>query len=77
MSTGQGRVHRRTAAGGSATGSSEPGLLPLTVRLIDDSDGILFVLDGGKALRTAVKAVFGDKALVQRCRLRKERNVAD
>jgi putative transposase len=46
-------------------------------RGVDDSDGILFVIDGGKALRTAVKDVFGDKALVQRCRLHKERNVAD
>lgn len=46
-------------------------------RGVDDSDGILFVLDGGKALRSAVKDVFGDNALVQRCRLHKERNVAD
>lgn len=46
-------------------------------RGVDDSDGILFVLDGGKALRRAVKDVFGDKALVQRCRLHKERNLAD
>lgn len=46
-------------------------------RGVDDRDGILFVLDGGKALRAAVKDVFGDKALVQRCRLHKERNVAD
>lgn len=46
-------------------------------RGVDASDGILFVLDGAKALRRAVKDVFGDKALVQRCRLHKERNVAD
>lgn len=46
-------------------------------RGVDDADGILFVLDGAKALRTAVKDVFGDKVLVQRCRLHKERNVAD
>jgi len=46
-------------------------------RGVDATDGILFVLDGGKALRSAVKDVFGDKALVQRCRLHKERNVAD
>ena len=38
-------------------------------RGVDASDGILFVLDGGKALRSAVKDVFGDNALVQRCRL--------
>jgi putative transposase len=46
-------------------------------RGVDDSDGILFVIDGGKALRRAVKDVFGSKALIQRCRLHKERNVAD
>jgi putative transposase len=42
-------------------------------RGVDDSDGILFVVDGGKALRSAVKDVFGAKALIQRCRLHKER----
>ncbi|MDQ4096386.1 MAG: IS256 family transposase [Actinomycetota bacterium] len=46
-------------------------------RGVDASDGILFVLDGAKALTRAVKDVFGDKALIQRCRLHKERNVAD
>ena len=39
--------------------------------------GILFVLDGGKALRRAVTDVYGDRALVQRCRIHKERNVLD
>jgi putative transposase len=46
-------------------------------RGLDASDGILFVLDGGKALTRAVRDVFGAKALIQRCRLHKERNVAD
>lgn len=36
----------------------------------------LFVIDGSKALRAAVRAVYGD-ALVQRCRLHKIRNVCD
>lgn len=35
----------------------------------------LFVLDGSKALRRAVENVFGERALVQRCVLHKERNV--
>lgn len=39
--------------------------------------GILFVLDGGKALHRAVKDVYGTRAVIQRCRLHKERNVAD
>jgi transposase-like protein len=40
-------------------------------------DGLLVVLDGAKALSAAVREVFGDKALVQRCTLHKRRNVAD
>src|SRR5690348_1284617 len=38
---------------------------------------LLVVLDGAKALSAAVRAVFGDKALIQRCTLHKRRNVAD
>ena len=35
----------------------------------------LFVLDGSKALKKAVKARFGRQALIQRCRIHKERNI--
>jgi len=35
----------------------------------------LFVLDGAAALRTAVEATFGRRAVVQRCQVHKERNV--
>jgi len=42
---------------------------------LDVSGGILLVLDGGKGWRKAVRDCFGDLALVQRCRLHKERNV--
>lgn len=35
----------------------------------------LFVIDGAKALRSAIKEVFGDQALVQRCRQHKKVNV--
>ena len=35
----------------------------------------LFVLDGSKALKKAVKLRFGSGALIQRCRIHKERNV--
>ena len=35
----------------------------------------LYVLDGAKALRKAVKDVAGPRALVQRCRIHKQRNV--
>ncbi len=37
----------------------------------------LFILDGGKALRSAVDAVYGKNAAVQRCRNHKVRNVLD
>ena len=46
-------------------------------RGLDASEGVLFVLDGGKALAKAVRDVFGDHAVIARCRLHKERNVLD
>ena len=46
----------------------------LVERGLDPEQGILFVLDGGKALRKAVRAVFGEVP-VQRCVRHKERNV--
>jgi putative transposase len=35
------------------------------------------VIDGGKALRRAIRDVFGEHALVHRCHRHKERNVTD
>jgi putative transposase len=49
----------------------------LAERGLDASKGVLFVIDGGKALERAIRAVFGAKALIQRCRRHKERNVTD
>ena len=46
----------------------------LVERGLDPEQGMLFVLDGGKALRKAVRAVFGEVP-VQRCVRHKERNV--
>ena len=46
----------------------------LVERGLDPEQGILFVLDGGKALRKAVRSVFGEVP-VQRCIRHKERNV--
>ena len=46
-------------------------------RGLDASRGVLFVIDGGKALERAIRSVFGPKALIQRCRQHKERNVTD
>lgn len=47
----------------------------LVVRGLDPKQRRLYVLDGAKALRAGVKAVFGDDAKVQRCRNHKMRNV--
>jgi putative transposase len=47
----------------------------LVDRGLDAEHGVLFVVDGGKALKTAIRAAFGPKALIQRCRRHKERNV--
>jgi putative transposase len=46
-------------------------------RGLDVSEGVLFVLDGAKALAAAVRDVFGDQAVMARCRVHKERNVMD
>jgi len=40
----------------------------LAERGLDASRGVLFVIDGGKALERAIRSVFGRKALIQRCR---------
>lgn len=50
-------------------------LADLIARGLRYDHGILAVLDGAKALHTAVVKVFGDKALIQRCTLHKRRNV--
>jgi putative transposase len=49
----------------------------LAERGLDASRGVLFVIDGGKALERAIRAVVGAKALVRRCRRHKERNVTE
>jgi putative transposase len=46
-------------------------------RGLDAEHGVLFVIDGGKALAAAVRGTFGANALIQRCRRHKERNVLD
>jgi transposase-like protein len=49
----------------------------LVSRGLDSERKMLIVIDGAKALRKAVKMVFGEQALVQRCRVHKMRNVLD
>jgi putative transposase len=52
-------------------------LADLVDRGLKFDDGLLVVLDGAKALAAAVREVFGNKALIQRCTLHKRRNIAD
>ena len=51
-------------------------LSDLVERGLDPEQGMLFVIDGSKALRKAIRDVFGE-APVQRCIRHKERNVLD
>ena len=52
-------------------------LSDLVDRGLDPEQGILFVIDGAKALRKAIRQVFGSAAPCQRCVRHKERNVLD
>ena len=52
-----------------------PFLRSLVDRGLDASQGLLVILDGGKGLRSAVKKVFRDRALVHRCQWHKRENV--
>lgn len=49
----------------------------LVERNLDAQRSLLFVIDGGKGLRKAIKLVFGDHALIQRCQVHKRRNVRE
>jgi putative transposase len=49
----------------------------LVVRGVDPDHKRLFVIDGSKALRAAIHAVFGNQHPVERCRAHKLRNVMD
>jgi transposase-like protein len=58
-------------------GSTENATLARTLLADLVEQAILFVIDGGKAIRRAIKDVFGEHALVHRCHRHKERNVTD
>lgn len=49
----------------------------LVSRGLDPQQKLLIVMDGSRALRKAVDLVFGSQALVQRCRVHKQRNVVE
>ena len=52
-------------------------LADLVERGLDTNRSLLIVIDGAKALHKAVVEVFGTRALIQRCREHKKRNVTD
>jgi putative transposase len=52
-------------------------LSDLVDRGVDVEQGLLFVIDGSKALRKAIRQVFGNDVPVQRCTQHKQRNVLD
>lgn len=68
---------------GLVCGSSENApvvkdlLHSLVQRGVDASRERLFVIDGSKAIRSAIEEVYGEQALVQRCRAHKLRNLAE
>jgi transposase-like protein len=52
-------------------------LADLRARGLNTETALLVVLDGAKALHKGVKEIFGPRALVQRCRVHKLRNVIE
>ena len=72
--------HRENCRHGNQLGYVILGSQKVAVRRlrdcgVDTTRPTLFCLDGAKALRAAVKTVFGDNAVVQRCQFHKIRNV--
>jgi putative transposase len=49
----------------------------LVARGIDAQQSYLFVIDGSKGLRKAIREIFGSRGIVQRCQVHKTRNVLD
>ncbi|MGQ0546519.1 MAG: IS256 family transposase [Betaproteobacteria bacterium] len=52
-------------------------LVDLAERGVRQDRRRLFIIDGAKALRSAIGSVFGDSALIQRCRTHQVRNVLE
>jgi len=52
-------------------------LADIVARGVPADRAILIAIDGGTGLRSAVRSVFGDYALIQRCQVHKKRNVLE
>ncbi len=50
-------------------------LRDLVERGLDPELARLFIIDGAMALRSAIRKIFGDRGVVQRCQLHKQRNI--
>ena len=50
-------------------------LQPAQARGLDTTQPTLLILDGSKALHAAVKRVWGENAVIQRCQVHKRRNI--
>lgn len=76
---GEGNKHVLGIVEGTTENSAVAGdlLRSLVDRGLDPARRLLFVIDGGKALRKAVREVMGDHHEIQRCRVHKLRNVED
>ena len=65
-------------AGATENAATCQGLLDDLIRRGLDPEGkYLFVIDGAKGLRSAIRKTFGDEALIQRCQVHKKRNVKE
>lgn len=73
----QGRKHVLGLWSGATENAEVCGALldDLIERGLSKDPSYLFVLDGAKALKKAVVSRFGSKALIQRCRVHKKRNL--
>ncbi len=69
LSVVEGSTENTTVVRGLISGLRDRGL--------DACEGVLFVIDGAKAVAKAIRQVFGEQALIARCRVHKERNVLD
>ena len=69
LSVVEGSTENATVVRGLITNLRDRGL--------DATNGVLFVIDGGKALAKAIGQVFGEQAVIARRRVHKERNLLD
>ena len=76
---GRGTKHVLGVREGTTENSTVAGALlsDLVDRGLTTAQPVLFVIDGGKAIRTAIRRVFGTYGVVQRCQVHKLRNVLE